>query len=216
MATFASLPVDVLVLILRQSHDLESLLSSRASCRVLHDAFNHYPTSLIKSFVTREIDGAVLPEAILAVKAAQIRRTRPLSSELPAAVSQLLSDSRDSKAFLDHRWTIADGIAAIKLGSAVNFIAKRAELVYLSRLKAYEWGAYWEASDGELARFKRALYRFEIYCSLFPPPEGIPDSDFEAARFGFLMRFSPWENEQLACLHELLSVAVAKGMFQAA
>jgi hypothetical protein len=217
MATFASLPLDVLVVILSHSHDLDSLLSSRASCRAFFNAFNNSPTSLTKSIVTRHIDAAVLPEATLVAQATQVRLSRTPSSKLPKTfVSRLLS-GRNNKALLNHRWTLSDGIAVIKLHSIITRFAKQFACFYLGWLEANSGISQVDPSDGELARIIRALYRFEIFCILFPPPVPPPQEKllpiFRGPQVTFLLGFSPWENEQLACVQEGLWRLVVPGMF---
>jgi len=68
---------------------------------------------------------------------------------------------------------------------------------------------------------KRALYRYELFCVVFPPELSVPSHgqtrplglfpDPRAARMRFLSRFAPWENEQLACVHARLWHALTVG-----
>ncbi|KAI0385011.1 hypothetical protein F5Y04DRAFT_292552 [Hypomontagnella monticulosa] len=57
----------------------------------------------------------------------------------------------------------------------------------------------------EIVRVERALYRFQLYCNLFR--EGEPDH--QKQRDVYFSYFSAWENEQLACVHDLLVRMVA-------
>ncbi|KAI5859877.1 hypothetical protein GGS23DRAFT_614708 [Durotheca rogersii] len=73
-----------------------------------------------------------------------------------------------------------------------------------------------DLSGQELVRIKRALYRFELYCKLFPPPEQhYLESSFITAQLVFSRRFPAWENEQLASIRESLWRKVTPGAFNA-
>lgn len=213
--TLASLPQEVKITILAHSHDLDSLLSARAACRTFYAAFLTAPSSLTRAVVSREIGVAVLPEAIQTLKASALRSLP--DSDLPAVVFQLLDEDRE--ALLDYRWSLADGIAAVRLHATVDLLTSEFASYYLHWLqvnsKCEKEGP---PSMHELARIKRALYRFETYCSLFlslkgtwHSPKGPDDFDFKAVQVMFLHRFSPWEREQLASAHESLWRLVAPG-----
>ncbi|KAJ5714845.1 zinc finger domain protein [Penicillium malachiteum] len=49
---------------------------------------------------------------------------------------------------------------------------------------------------------ERSFYTFEVYCSLFGQSETPLPLDDELETF--FKRFAPWENEQLACVHDFL------------
>lgn len=66
-------------------------------------------------------------------------------------------------------------------------------------------------SEKEVFRIKRALYLFQIYCNMnFPHGSGFETSeearDIQAqyVKCYILGSFSPWVNEQLACVHDYL------------
>lgn len=115
------------------------------------------------------------------------------------------------RALLECRWSLSDGIAAIRLHSIVESFASEFTSFYLSWLQKHskcqhENPPYMQ----ELTRIKRALYRFETYCRLFPPTNVLEDCDKpRAAQMSFLSSFSPWEREQLASVHESLWRQVA-------
>ncbi|KAL2220436.1 hypothetical protein M432DRAFT_638579 [Thermoascus aurantiacus ATCC 26904] len=54
-------------------------------------------------------------------------------------------------------------------------------------------------SQSELTRIERTLYRFEIYCNVFRGP---PNTFLSLRRRWFFFQFSPWENEQMACIYD--------------
>lgn len=216
MATFASLSQDVVIIILSHLDDLDSLSSSIASCRAFYNAFRCAPTSLLEAIVSREIEDDVLPEAKLAVQAAQVRARCPPDSELKSIISEMLI-SRESEALLKHRWTIPEAAAAINLDSVINQLVKMTLPWWLDWLRRLLQADQEKPNDSELARIKRALYRYEIYCRLLPPRtegDGSPSPDLRAGQAAFFSHFSGYENEQLACIHEALWRLIAPGKFR--
>jgi hypothetical protein len=172
--TLATLPQEVLKIVLAHSHDLDSLLSTVASCRAFYAAFHTSPSSLTQALVFREIDAAVLPEAIQTLRAALFHRHRHRlpSSDPHLAVSSLFGEGRD--ALLNYRWNLADGIAVIRLHSIVETFTSEFASYYLSWLQRHsKCEQEGPPSIQERARIKRALYRFETYCNLFPPPQDL-------------------------------------------
>ena len=51
-------------------------------------------------------------------------------------------------------------------------------------------------------RIERSFYTFEIYCSLFGKSRSRLSLNDQLDLF--FNRFAPWENEQLACVHDFL------------
>lgn len=61
------------------------------------------------------------------------------------------------------------------------------------------------ASDDEVFRIQRAMYRFQLYCNLFQYPytrKQIFHRLGPILHVYFFNPFSPWVNEQLACIHD--------------
>lgn len=68
-------------------------------------------------------------------------------------------------------------------------------------------------SPSERHRIEGTFYRFELYCNLFRQERSRVDNYFESEeqRDIFFERFSPWENEQLACVHDYLMHKITPG-----
>jgi hypothetical protein len=210
--SFASLPQEVVAIILRHSPDLDTFLSSIASCRAFFDAFQNAPTSLTRTLVARKV-GDLLPQATFVLLARNARTYAHSPAEMAQAMAQLLSRWGDESAVLAHRWSLADGIAAIRLHKIIDELANKTAAYCLSWLEKLSGHSQEEPSDSELARIRRALYRFELFCRLFPPvlDTEVSDSVLEAGQLVFLQQGHPWESEQLASVHESLWRLVAPG-----
>lgn len=66
-------------------------------------------------------------------------------------------------------------------------------------------------STNEVTRIERSLYRFEIYCNLFRDSAQFTFAPGPEQREAYFSKFSPWENEQLACVQDYLSGAIREG-----
>ena len=210
--TFASLPQDVIGIILRHSPDLDTFLTLIATCRAFSEAFKNAPTSLTRSLVAREV-GDLLPQATFVVLARDARPHAQSPAGMAQAMSQLLSRWADESVVFTHRWSLAEGIAAIRLHRIIDDLARRSAAFCLSWLEKLSGRSQEGPSDSELARIKRALYRFEIDCRLLPPvlDEETAHPVLEAGQLVYLQQGHPWENEQLASVHESLWRLVAPG-----
>ena len=212
-ANLATLPRELLIEILEYSHDLDSLLSTIASCRAFNQAFHVCPGPLLGIAVSRSIDPAVLPEAMLALKAASLRRDSPPKAN-PHLVSQLVEENRESL-LRYYNWNIADALSATRLHSVVESFASEFSRYYLFWLqKNSRRDVEAPPSEDELSRIKRALYWFETFCKVLPCPERDLDDEYVAASVPLLSALSPWEREQLVSIYESLWRVVTPGMLQ--
>ena len=115
-----------------------------------------------------------------------------------------------------HRWNLSEALHMSKIHSCVDFFATEFASFALSKNRTIQ-GSNVAPSFTEMIRIRRVLYRFELYCNLFRKPgfdrmlRGernclIQPRAFEAQeqRGIFWDMFSPWENEQLGCIHDYL------------
>ena len=214
--SLATLPRDLLIVILEFSHDIDSLLSTIASCRAFLQAFRVCPSSLLRIVASRHIGTAVLPEAILACKAASLYCTTPTKDTPYQAVYELAQETRESL-LQNHKWTISDAFAASRLHSVIKSFASEFAQFYLVHLqKNSKRDIEAPPSEKELARIIRALYWFETYRRLLPAlkSDDYRTSKHDDASTVFLSMLSPWEAEQLASIHDSLWRIVAPGTLQ--
>lgn len=75
-------------------------------------------------------------------------------------------------------------------------------------------------SPTEEMRFHRALYRFQLHTNIYIDPEIIQRHlDFQAHAYVpkdwdlFFSHFAPWENEQLASIHDLMGLLLQERQF---
>lgn len=72
------------------------------------------------------------------------------------------------------------------------------------------------ASPDEVFRIQRAIYRFQLYCNLFRFPytrQQIAHDLESLLTVCFFGPFSPWVNEQLACVHDYFERILSRSKF---
>jgi hypothetical protein len=215
----ANLPQEVLRIILAFLDDIDSLLSAVSSCRTIYCAFHSFPSPLIASLVLHEIGPAVLPECIQTLRAAAVRRQSPVIhrqdrlpyAEVPAAIQHFFNAQNDTPEF---EWSLSNGIIAIRLHSVVNNLAQSIADEYLGHWNSLVLhGNQVPVTASEIKRIQRALYRFETYRNLLPPPERADDVDYKRGHEIFFSQYLPWEIEQLGSIYESLWRRAIPGMF---
>lgn len=96
-------------------------------------------------------------------------------------------------------------------GFSFGQAVRRNQLFSLADLTSRVLTGKQELSCSERNRLSRNLYRFQIYCHLFGDRESPPLSVVNQ-RDKYFAHFAPWENEQLACIHDYLFEFVDLGM----
>lgn len=117
----------------------------------------------------------------------------------------------DRVAFSSRQLTIPDALRVDEFYHHVTFFATSFASSTLSKLPVVDGHGNPQAplSPNEWRRIEGNLYRFELYCNLFRNHRpkfrqtGLMAAD-EEQRDLFFKMYSPWENEQLACIHDFL------------
>ena len=117
-----------------------------------------------------------------------------------------------------HNWKLSEAIAISKMNEYVDFLSQEFASSALFK-NPTERGANAAPSSSEMRRIKLTLHRYELYCNLFRHPTHdrmvrdklnrnrlVRPQPFGAheRRKVFFDKFSPWENEQLGCIHDFL------------
>jgi hypothetical protein len=199
------LPLELKQDLLSALADVASLRSAALSCPSMYRAFMNAEELITSQVVENQIDADVLPEALVALMSS---RPQPWTMQ---GVADFIHHHLHARTYLPRSWTLSEALPLGRLHSGVERFAAEliAEMLNPSSAFAYiDAPPGWSASKTEMDRVQRALYRFEVYCNLFRGPKKFELGDIEEL---FLFRFSYWENEQLACVHDYLFRAVCPG-----
>ncbi len=199
-------PVELRQGLLAALSDVSSLRSAVLSCSSLYHAFLGAEELITTQVVENQLGSDVLPEAVAALKSS---RLQPWTRQ---GVVDFVDHHLHSRMSPLDSWTLSEALPLGNLHSSVERFASEfiAEMLNVSSEFAYiDAPPGWPVSRQEMNRVQRAFYRFEVYCNLFRNPRV-----FEASEIGdlFFFKWSHWENEQLACVHDYLFRAVCPGM----
>jgi hypothetical protein len=194
------LPVELLRLILYSLSDVASLESTALSCRSFYLAFIGNENDIVTDTLLAEIGSDVLPEVALAIEASRWESKYKSAAEFcHENLSRRHPASQSS-------WTLTDGLKISKLWLAVSDLTGKFMKACFAHT-AMTLVASISPTVSEIARINRAFCRFEIFRHLY-----IDESDEEHITKHFFHKFSPWENEQLASVHDYLVRAVSLSM----
>lgn len=214
------LPSELICAILLELDDVRTLHSAILSSRRLYDPFSGKAKAITIRVVLNRLDSPwdLRPEALIAWQASKlpVMKTAALVRKFCAQQLAEREVARDVSSL-----TVDEALAIFKLQLTVEKLAKSfAEHCFepLAHRCANAAPLVAPTTAAEKGRTMRALYRFEMFCSLFRLPE---EGDSRKARHlnnelspcaaGFFTYFSPWENEQFACIYEFLSFKIAPG-----
>jgi hypothetical protein len=194
------LPTEVQQVIMSASTDACSLRSLVLSCSTLYCSFKEADSLIISQVLHNEIGSSVLPEAALTLRSPR----RP-----PKYDKEFQNHFLVPRQLSPQTWKLSEAVRMSKTAFYIRFFATD----YIERVR-YKWpDDVVFPSQAEIERVERAFYRFEIYCTMFRYGQANYRFDISEQRRLFFSHFSPWENEQLACIHDYLARLVAPGMY---
>ena len=191
--------------------DVTSAKSLALTSSSFYHTFLEAQSALLTQVLQNEITANLLHGAFAAFKASKI----PIWTQ--QAVREFLNEYfGDLIPHNSQQWNLPEALHMSKVHSCVEFFAAEFASAALSKNPTAR-GSNAAPSVAEMIRIKRILYRFELYCNLFRKPHhsrmirGERNCLIQPPPFGkmeqrdiFFDRFSPWENEQLGCIHDYL------------
>ena len=206
-SSLEGLPPELVQQILSLLPDASSLLSAVRASSSLYNAFIGAELLITSQVVRNLINVDVLPEAAAAWKSS---RLAPLTRDL---LENFIDDQLRSRQSPPLSWTLSEALPLCGLQRHVEFFS----LDFASQASDQMFASSDSnnllrnfPTPGELHRIHRALYRFEIFCNLFRSRKSLAFGMCDQ-RTLFFSNFSPWENEQLGCIHDYLFYKVYPG-----
>lgn len=230
--TFLQLPMHVVGLILTQLDDMRTLGSAIVSHPLLYASYKDLgPNTVVKSILRRQIPANVMRYAVLAYDAHRVdhrdaKAVRSLvawaSSRRPDLEARFQEWYFEWRLDTDKEAAPAIAAALSKTHSVIHYFCDRfiKDALPLAQ-DSLATGADpnrsspTSASTTEIYRVHKALYRFQAYCNLRVRQASDPDSETAAGNAfshiqTVLSAFSPWVNEQLACIHDYLERVLSR------
>ncbi|GAP83033.1 putative amp dependent ligase [Rosellinia necatrix] len=216
MATIMDLPCELIVLILRKLEHLQSLLPALLACRHFYSSFKQY-RGIEAEILRQQITPGLVPYAIAALEASRL--PQPITKDTIRRQVGHLYDRRPQLVALLPTMPVVLVRSMARMHDLVDALANEFAATAWARLdKDTPFNAVLRVggSPTEYFRFCRAFYEFELFCQLFRGEEVPGGVHFiNHVYTPFLSRYSLWEMEQLACVHDFLAERFSKASFDA-
>lgn len=205
------LPLEISQCILATLDDVFSLRSTALTCRFLFHALLNAEETITSQVLLKHLNPGILRDAVFAKDSSRLK-VWPRCDVL-----EFLSQYLGQRETLCMRWKLSEAIPMAELYNNIHHLALdfSSEAMATSGWFVCSWTRFDRVptplSSNEVDRIERTLYRFEIYCNLFRDAQPPPFILGREQRDVFLSKLSPWENEQLACIHDYLARAVEQG-----
>ncbi|KAL9093593.1 MAG: hypothetical protein Q9165_003988 [Trypethelium subeluteriae] len=218
LSRFEGCPNEILSGIFMALPDFQALRTLALTGPVFYHVLIRDSPRIVGSVVANEVPVELLPEAVAVLRTSLRDQTDCLT--LRKFLGQYLTSRQSS---LEREWTIRDGASIHKIHDICTVFAGKFASEALSNCHlANDWfeeKPERPASERELLRIVRSFYRFELYLNLFSSNSLLHRANAKESHFVYLRyaeerrqywrQYAPWENEQLACIHDWLCRSIA-------
>jgi len=189
------LPIEIRQAILSASPDLKCLHALALSCSSFYYPFASCASLIMTLVLSNEIGCGAFPEAMVAHEGYQIE-TWDEENTLPFITNYFTSGT------LQFRYLpINEVVEASQFHKTVQYFTEDFIRTAFSKVPLENSSS---PSESEITRIKRSFYIFEIYYMFYRY-----DSIYEHRTL--FPEFSPWEYEQIGCIHDYLIRALCPG-----
>lgn len=229
---FLQLPLHVVSLILARLDDIQALGSAILTHPLLYAAYKDAANTVLKSILQNQIPQRLMPFVLTTYESrdADCHNCGEVNALVRWVNNPFLLEEQSFyfphfKRTIDPEKDISPVVAAdlSKTHTIVQHFCDRfiSDVLPLAT-EPYGVGiprsSLAEASSREVHRVQKALYRFQTYCNLrYRQASDMKPETWEHSRnqaIGRVLRvFSPWVNEQLACIHDYLERMLSECKF---
>lgn len=200
-ASLRTLPVELRQAILASLDDIRSVRAAVVSSPVFYRAFLGSKQQILSTILHRQIPQSLFSDALAVLESTHLQ---PWTKE---GIQDFMTRWYKHRTFAEPEWTLQTALAVSEIQQHVDFFS----LDFVSSaLSAHPLTGVPDVcpkppTARELTRVQNAFYRFELYRNLFREYKWRQDR-FTAVeqRDVFFAKYSTWENEQLACIHDYL------------
>lgn len=197
----SNIPGELQIAILRELPTVEDVFSAIQSHRSLNKAFRE-DHSILVYVLCKQIDARLLPYVAVFLELDGAPRVKLHRNEVFQILEKCFSTTPQQATKQLSQLALRGALHAMILHKTIKKLATRYASQALALLYAEELlktpGLSFHPS--ETYRIERTFYVFELYCSLFGHFQWSCKDQLDL----FFKRFAPWENEQLACIHDFL------------
>lgn len=202
-APLYALQPEVLLNILEQVPDIATLRSAVSSCQYLRSIFREFECTIVHNVLKNFLGSERIHDAVAT-------ENLRLTSDSYKSLGEYLDKTNG----LDlPKWRLQEIHHVEQLHLSVQRFSENliVEIRSDHNLRERGFTLQSEPTTAEMSRIERSLYQIEaLFRSLNGKAED--DEEIESSVAHFLSNFSPWENEQLACVYEHLRRAISPGI----
>ncbi|KAI9839078.1 MAG: hypothetical protein M1837_002255 [Sclerophora amabilis] len=198
-----SLPVELKRAILSALPDVSTIKSAVLSSPSLYNAYIDAHHQILHEVLLKKLHPSLVSDALLTLRSSKLGAKAKDREMVQTFIQTWL---RDRPPPLEPKWTLPDSIAVNELQSHVDFFSADFASSALSAnpLDGSPDDSPSPPTEMESCRIQRAFYRFELHCHLFRHQHHQRLHHPHEDSCLFFASHSPWENEQLACIHDYL------------
>ena len=211
-SSFSSLPVELRHAILCEMPDFRTLQSAIDVDDSLRSVFWANESTILKNVMHKIVDSRLLPEVNAVIESTRfcfgkVKLRLPDDPWTKDGVCRLLNHYFQREP-LSVNWNFADARTISELYEHIRFFVEdfASSMLSIHLATGYKQLALPPLSPNERCRLEGSFLRFELFCNLFRErSENQERFQVEELWEIFFAKLSPWENEQLACIHNYLT-----------
>ncbi|XXG95268.1 hypothetical protein Hte_001529 [Hypoxylon texense] len=203
LVPWIELPTELIEMIFFHFDDLDTLRAAAHSCSTFYSVFARLDKLLTTPILLRQIHPTVIPDAFA------MHASFALPNQKRSTVKLFSKNYLSVEKALPTEWKLSEALPMSRFHKIVSYFATQLASTALNRARddLRESPRQATPTDTEVCRVQRALYRLQLHCNMFDRLYYISGP---MQRKYFFRHFSTWENEQLACVRDLLIGVVAE------
>ncbi|KAI1212719.1 uncharacterized protein F4807DRAFT_347655 [Annulohypoxylon truncatum] len=207
MPTFATIPCEIMISVLRELGNVRFLLPSLLTCRHVYSCFKENP-GVAAEILQRQIPPDIIPYSVAVLEASY------LSPRNETSVHELLETLYTQPSKFTERLRTIPVPLLTRMGHIHGVIHDlttdfaSSAWTCLHKDQGSEAAESLVLSPSEYLRFCRAFYRVELYFCLFRCRTSLTSIPFHEHRF--FSNQPPWEKEQLASALDFLELKLSR------
>lgn len=207
-----SLPLEIAQAILASLDDIFSLISAALTCPFLFNALRNAEETITTQVLINQLSPELVHDAIIVQESSSYKKGGRSHDQVIELIDRYIDGMREASP-PPLRWKLSDALPLAEFHDKVQYLSYDLASKVLSKhpIRSKPEPKSTSPSRGEISRIDRTLYRLEIYCNLFWNRSAHSYEECNRQNLAFFSRFSPWENEQLACIRDYIYKILGPG-----
>ncbi|KAK2759397.1 hypothetical protein FQN54_002875 [Arachnomyces sp. PD_36] len=201
------LPLEIAQAVLASLDDTISLLHAALTGPFLFNVLRSAEESITTQVLVNQLSPTLIHDALIVQESAPYRKGDRSHDQVIELIGRYVEGMRTSVTpSSSMRWTLSKALPLAEFHGKIELLSSRLVSEALSSNPASRRPdpSPVPPSKGEIHRIQRAIYRLEIYCNIFWDRSSFTFEECNRQNLAFFACFSPWENEQIACIRDYI------------